>query len=104
MYKIIKNTNKVVFSALISFYSCSAFSADVSSGAQKAELCFGCHGEKGISMSDAIPNLAGQKAEYLLKAFNDYKKGARKNSMMQSIAVGVSEEDAKEIVAHFSSL
>lgn len=84
--------------------STASFAEEPATGAKKAELCFGCHGEDGISLSPTIPNLAGQKSEYLLKAIGDFKKGARKNSLMQSVISGVSDDDAKEIVNYFSNL
>lgn len=50
-----------------------ARAADVEAGkARVATVCAACHGENGVSVSDAIPNLAAQKAGYLeaqLRAF-----------------------------------
>ena len=40
--------------------------ADVAAGKAKVEaVCAACHGLNGISVTDAIPNLAGQKVAYL---------------------------------------
>ena len=39
-----------------------AHAADVEAGKSKvASVCAACHGANGVSVSDAIPNLAGQK-------------------------------------------
>ena len=59
-----------------------AFSAQAQQGqpnieagkAKVAEVCAACHGLNGVSVSDTIPNLAGQRAAYIesqLKAFKD---------------------------------
>jgi len=98
--------NKTLLSVAIalSVLSSAAFAAEPEAKPLKAEMCFGCHGEDGISLSPNIPNLAGQKSEYLVKSINDFKKGARKNSLMQSVVADVSDEDAKEIADYFSNL
>ena len=77
---------------------------DASAGKSKAALCGGCHGANGISPSPDVPNLAGQKAAYLVKAAKDYKTGARKNPMMQSIIGNMSDEDLEDIAAYYSNL
>jgi DmsE family decaheme c-type cytochrome len=39
--------------------------------------CAACHGENGIAISPAFPNLAGQDSQYLADAMRAYKIGAR---------------------------
>jgi len=46
-------------------------------GKAAAASCAGCHGEQGISVSPAFPNLAGQDAQYLADAIRAYKHGSR---------------------------
>ncbi|MDH5300012.1 MAG: cytochrome c [Gammaproteobacteria bacterium] len=85
-------------------FALPAVAAEQSEAAAKAELCFGCHGEDGISLSPSIPNLRGQKSEYLLNTISDFKRGHRQNSMMQAIIAGVPDEDVKVIVDYYSNL
>jgi DmsE family decaheme c-type cytochrome len=40
-------------------------------------VCAGCHGERGVSIVPAWPNLAGQDALYLANAIRAYKSGLR---------------------------
>jgi cytochrome c553 len=47
-------------------------------------LCAACHGADGHARQPDIPNLAGQKADYLYKAMRDYKSGARDVPLMRS--------------------
>ena len=43
-----------------------AHAADLEAGKAKVQaVCAACHGAAGVSVSDAIPNLAGQKSAYV---------------------------------------
>ena len=43
-----------------------AHAADLEAGKAKVKaVCAACHGAAGVSVSDAIPNLAGQKSAYV---------------------------------------
>lgn len=67
-------------------------------------LCAACHGANGVSVAEHIPNLAGQRAGYLsaqLRAFGD---GSRKSDVMSVIAKSLGADDARNVVAFFSSL
>jgi len=70
--------------------------------------CVACHGVKGKGMSHAgFPALAGQNAAYLKKQIVSFRDGSRindKNSMMQNIAIKLSDSDIKELVSYMSSL
>ncbi|KPK55369.1 MAG: hypothetical protein AMS22_04575, partial [Thiotrichales bacterium SG8_50] len=44
----------------------ASISADLEAGKVKAQACTACHGANGISVSDDIPNLAGQKGAYIV--------------------------------------
>lgn len=72
--------------------------------AGKAAACTGCHGADGISRNPAWPNLAAQQEAYLIEATKAYQSGARSNSMMVASAKALSEQDIKELAAHFAGL
>ncbi len=69
-----------------------------------AVVCFSCHGSNGISTSGLWPNLAGQKAPYLVKQMKDFKSGARKDPMMSPMAMSLSDEQITAIAEYFSGL
>ena len=46
-------------------------------GATVAALCEACHGEKGISTTEGVPNLVGQQPAYLIASTLEYKNGLR---------------------------
>lgn len=69
-----------------------------------AATCLGCHGSSGISSSPMWPNLAGQKKDYLIKQLNDFKKGLRKDPMMNPLVTNLTDSDIEALGQYFSSL
>ena len=71
-----------------------AQAADIEAGKAKvATVCAACHGANGVSVSDAIPNLAAQRAGYLEAQLKALKDGTRKNPIMNAIAAQLSADD-----------
>jgi cytochrome c553 len=78
--------------------------ADVAAGkALAARVCAACHGELGVSVADTIPNLGGQRAQYLEIQLKALKSGVRKNGIMNPIAGQLSDRDISNLAAYFSS-
>ena len=48
--------------------------------------CAACHGANGLSISETIPNLAGQRAGYLENQLKALREGSRKSGVMNAIA------------------
>ena len=69
----------------------------------KLESCAACHGANGISAADGIPNLAGQKANYLRSQLSAFKNGTRKNDIMSVIAPQLSDGEMQALAAYFAS-
>jgi len=78
--------------------------ADAAAGKEKASLCMTCHGVNGISTTPLVPNLAGQKEAYIVKALKDFREGKRDSSIMRSMASNLSDGDIADLAAFFSSL
>lgn len=76
----------------------------IAAGKEKADMCVGCHGEKGISQTENIPSLAGQQDQFIQWQLVFFRSGARKNEQMQPIAEQVSNEDIRNLGAYFTSL
>jgi cytochrome c553 len=51
-----------------------------------AMLCVSCHGQDGVGVTPLYPSLAGQHADYLVRALEEYQNGGRKNPIMRSLA------------------
>jgi cytochrome c553 len=81
-----------------------ANAADVAAGRAKAVQCQACHGMDGVAKIPEAPNLAGQNEDYLVKALNDFKSGARKNEMMSMVAKPLSDADIANLAAFYHSL
>jgi cytochrome c553 len=78
--------------------------ADIDAGKAKvAAVCSACHGANGISVSDAIPNLAAQRAGYLEAQLKALKDGSRKNQVMNAIAAQLSPDDMANVSAFFAA-
>ena len=50
---------------------------NAAAGRNAAAVCTGCHGEASGSLTDAVPNLAGQDTRYLVASIKAYKSDAR---------------------------
>lgn len=84
--------------------SSAAWAANLDAGGVKAAaVCAACHGARGVSVSDTIPNLAGQKARYLESQLRALKQGSRKNGIMNAIASQLSTEEIANLAAHFAA-
>jgi cytochrome c553 len=89
----------------------SAQAADIEAGKQLAStVCAACHGVSGISVSDTVPNLAGQRARYLEAQLKFFKDGTRKEpgavsraAIMNAIASQLSTEEIVNVAAYFES-
>ena len=78
--------------------------ADIEAGRAKvATVCAACHGPAGVSVSEAIPNLAAQRAGYLESQLKALKEGTRKNPVMNAIAAQLSPADISNVAAFFAS-
>jgi cytochrome c553 len=67
-----------------------------------AQLCVACHGTDGVGIMGDYPTLAGQHADYLARALQEYKKGDRKNPVMPSFMTGVTDAEVQEIADYYS--
>lgn len=75
---------------------------DVAAGKQKAAACQACHAVDGHSTDPQFPRLDGQYADYIVKALEDYKTGARQNAIMAGFAANLTETDREDLAAYFS--
>ncbi len=76
---------------------------NVETGKQKAASCAACHGPDGNSATPTFPRLAGQHQDYMVKALQDYKSGARKNAIMNPMAAPLSDQDMLDLAAYFAT-
>lgn len=76
-------------------------------GKAKSAMCEGCHGIVGYRTAYPnvypVPKLGGQASDYVIKALNDYKSGARTHPSMRGIAAGLSDQDIADLAAYYSN-
>ena len=97
--------------ALILVVAQSAKAADIEAGKRLAStVCAACHGTTGVSVSDTVPNLAGQRARYIEAQLKFFKDGTRKEpgavsraAIMNAIASQLSAEEIANVAAYFES-
>jgi cytochrome c553 len=70
---------------------------------EQAATCVACHGKNGVGTMDEYPNLAGQHADYVVQALNDYRLGKRKNALMQPFAQQLSQDDIRALAKFFAA-
>jgi cytochrome c553 len=69
----------------------------------QAEPCAACHGRNGQGTTDEYPDIGGQHADYLAQALNDYRRGRRKNPIMQPFAQALTQDDIRALAEFFSA-
>src|SRR5262245_56767705 len=101
----------VIFLSLATTASIALAQADLEAGKSKAQVCAACHGANGASVSDTIPNLAGQRAAYIENQLKAFKDGLRRpaspaspTATMVAIASQLSSADMTNVAAFFASL
>jgi len=67
-----------------------------------AQRCDRCHGLNGNSTDPRLAALAGQRIDYLEKVLNAYRTGTRKSAEMSAMSNVLSEEDVKNLAAHYA--
>jgi cytochrome c553 len=80
----------------------SALPANAQSLEEKVQICAGCHGDDGRPIDKTIPAIWGQQQGYIYIQLRDFKRGDRKNEIMQPIASAMERGDMLAIAEYFS--
>ena len=88
--------------ALEAFLGIGSLPANAQTIADKVEICAGCHGADGKPVDKATPVIWGQQAGYLYFQLRDFKRGDRKNDIMQPIASTLERQEMLDIADYFS--
>ncbi|WP_404385192.1 c-type cytochrome [Caenispirillum salinarum] len=70
----------------------------------KLSTCLPCHGRNGIGTAPLNPNLAGQKALYMVKQLKAFKSGERRHDQMSLIAADLTDEDMEALSEWYAAL
>ncbi|MDE1959369.1 MAG: c-type cytochrome [Xanthomonadaceae bacterium] len=66
-------------------------------------LCAACHGSNGIATLPGVPNLAGQRLDYLRQALADYRSGRRDVAPMRAATGPLSTRELDQLAAWYAS-
>ena len=104
--KLIRNTKAILVVAFFTTNLGAVFAAppDAVTGKAKAQMCFACHGENGISSSAEIPNLAAQPSLSITYQLIQFRGQQRKGGGMEGISMALSDQDMRDIAAYYSAL
>jgi cytochrome c553 len=84
----------------------SAPAGDSAAGAQKIEMCIGCHGIVGWRTAFPevykVPKIGGQHEAYIVRALQAYRAGERSHPSMKAIAATLSDKDIADLAAYYS--
>jgi cytochrome c553 len=70
--------------------------------AEQVAVCAGCHGQDGKPIDKTIPIIWGQQAGYIYIQLRDFKRGDRKNEIMQPIVSSFEKNDMLAIAEYFA--
>lgn len=70
---------------------------------QGATACVSCHGTDGEGNSAAgFPRLVGLSDKYIIKQLQDYRRGTRRNPVMQPIAAALEQQQLLDVAAYYA--
>lgn len=81
----------------------SLIDGSAEAGKSKSTTCAACHGADGVSVNSEWPNLAGQNARYVYEQLMAFQNGDRQNVLMSSQAMGLSDQDMKDLGVYFEA-
>ncbi len=76
---------------------------DAVAGKDKAQICAACHGEKGVATIPGMPHLAAQPQLSIFYQLVQFRDQRRKGGGMEAIASTLSEQDMRDIAAHYAA-
>jgi cytochrome c553 len=78
---------------------------DLADGKRLANAtCVGCHGENGISTTEDVPNIAGQRSVYLYVEMKAYQAGERRQTVMSNVVKFLNDNALVNVAAYYATL
>jgi cytochrome c553 len=79
--------------------------ATADSNPKAVSACARCHGSEGqLPLSNLVPVLHGQSADFIMNALKAYAEGKRRSGIMQPLAADLREEDMRQLAAYYAGL
>ncbi len=77
-------------------------SGDPAKGEPLSANCGGCHGSHGVSHDSAVPSLASQDPEYVVKATKEYRNRVREQENMHKVVTDINDQQLADIAAFYA--
>ena len=78
---------------------------DLVDGKRLAETtCVGCHGENGISTTEGVPHIGGQRSVYLYVEMKAYQSGSRRQTIMGNVVKYLNDKALADVAAYYATL
>ena len=101
--KLSKAIQGMAFFTLALTSSLAVSAPDAAAGKAKAQVCSACHGEQGVSAIPGVPHLAAQPPLSVFYQLLQFRDQRRKGGGMEAIASNLSEQDMRDIAAHYAA-
>ncbi len=95
--------NFFLYFIAIAFPLFSASGSDREIATYYSVRCAECHGHNGISSASYIPDIGGQKLEYLATQLKDFRDGLRSGSAMPTVVRRMTNDDLNALAEYIST-
>ena len=78
---------------------------ELAAGKAKAQsVCQTCHGMDGQATAAMVPNLSGQRKEYIIVQLESFRAGIRQHAQMSIIAKNLTDDDIENVAEWYSNI
>jgi cytochrome c553 len=92
-----------VLGAALGISSAAQAEGSAEAGQAKSAVCAACHGMDGNSLNPEWPSLAGQHAAFIAVQLKAFRDGVRQSPLMSPMAIGLSDEDIRDLAAFYEA-
>lgn len=98
-------TKSLLIVSCLALFSDLAIAQNLMAGKARVEaICRTCHGLDGIGTLAGVPNLSGQKMDYMVNQLKAFKTGRREHAQMSIIAQMLSDEDIENVASWYANV
>ena len=91
--------------AAIAWLAGPAHAGEPAAGEAKVQAtCQTCHGMDGQATIAMVPNLSGQRKQYMIIQLQAYRAGSRQHAQMNIIAQMLSDDDIENVADWYSNI
>ncbi|MHB1057430.1 MAG: c-type cytochrome [Rhodanobacter sp.] len=93
---------RILLIAALCLLAAPSIRAQATTPPARLGLCAACHGADGHASMPGVPNLAGQRLDYLRDALKQYRDGRRDIPVMRAATGPVSEAELDALARWYS--